>query len=64
MTIGGALDHDVVITGNLMMWGTVVAAGTDDYKLTQADLAHISTNTGDVLVLKEKTNTIEIARTR
>ena len=64
MTIGGALDHDVVITGNLMMWGTVVAAGTDDYKLTQADLARISTDTGDVLVLKEKTNTIEIARTR
>ena len=64
VTIGGALDHDVVITGNLMMWGTVVAAGTDDYKLTQADLAHISTDTGDVLVLKEKTNTIEIARTR
>jgi len=64
VTIGGALDHDVVITGNLMMWGTVVATGTDDYKLTQADLAHISTDTGDVLVLKEKTNTIEIARTR
>lgn len=64
VTIGGALDHDVVITGNLMMWGTVVAAGTDDYKLTQADLAHISTDTGDALVLKEKTNTIEIARTR
>lgn len=26
VTIGGALDHDVVITGNLMMWGTVIAA--------------------------------------
>ena len=33
-------------------------------KLTQADLARISTDTGDALVLKEKTNTIEIARTR
>lgn len=64
VTIGGALDHDVTISGNLMMWGTVIAAGTDDYKLTQADLARISTDTGDALVLKEKTNTIEIARTR
>lgn len=64
VTIGGALDHDVTISGNLMMWGTVIAAGTDDYKLTQADLARISTDTGDALALKEKTNTIEIARTR
>ncbi len=47
-----------------MTWGTVVAAGTEDYALTEADLAHFKTGTGDSLVLKEKTNTIEIAKVR
>ena len=64
VTIGGALDRDVLITASLAMWGTVIAAGTDSYKLTQADLAHIHMDTGDTLVLKEKTNTIEIAKIR
>ena len=64
LTISGPLNYDVTIDAEYMTWGTVIATGTDDYQLTEADLAHFKTSTGDSLVLKEKTNTIEIAKVR
>lgn len=64
LTISGPLNYDVTVNAVYMTWGTVVAAGTEDYALTEADLAHFKTGTGDSLVLKEKTNTIEIAKVR
>ena len=64
LTISGPLNYDVTVNAVYMTWGTVVAAGTEDDALTEADLAHFKTGTGDSLVLKEKTNTIEIAKVR
>ncbi len=64
ITLGSAVNYDIVINGYYMTWGTTVAVGTDDYDLTQADLAHVKTGSGDSLVLKEKTNSLEIAKTR
>lgn len=64
LTVSGPLNYDVTVNAVYMTWGTVVAAGTEDYQLTEADLAHFKTGTGDSLVLKEKTNTIEIAKVR
>ena len=49
---------------NAKDFGAFLARTRKACGLTQADLARISTDTGDALVLKEKTNTIEIARTR
>lgn len=64
LTVSGPLNYDVTVDAVYMTWGTVVAVGTEDYQLTEADLAHFKTSTGDKLVLKEKTNTIEIAKVR
>ena len=64
ITLGSAVNYDIVINGYYMTWGTTVAVGTDDYDLTQADLVHVKTGSGDSLVLKEKTNSLEIAKTR
>lgn len=64
LIIGGALDHDVTLVGNRMVWGTTVAVGSDGYALTKEDLGHVHVVSGDTLILKEKTNSIEIAKTR